>query len=116
MSLWHPPGIPNFRTRVLYVPQRPSLLPGTPHHFLTTLQSFRSRQASSSPTKEQRSATSGNLQDSRAFALAREWGIEPPLWDREWATLSGGEGQRVALAIAAGLPGAEIILLDGELR
>jgi ABC-type Mn2+/Zn2+ transport system ATPase subunit len=36
------------------------------------------------------------------------------LWDREWATLSGGEGQRIALAIAAGLPGAEVILLDGE--
>lgn len=34
------------------------------------------------------------------------------LWTRDWATLSGGEGQRIALAIAVGIGGAEIILLD----
>jgi len=32
---------------------------------------------------------------------------------REWGTLSGGEGQRLALAIALGLGGAEVVLLDG---
>ena len=35
---------------------------------------------------------------------------------REWATLSGGEGQRLALAIALGIGGAELVLLDGESR
>lgn len=33
---------------------------------------------------------------------------------REWGTLSGGEGQRLALAIALGIGGAEVVLLDGE--
>ena len=37
------------------------------------------------------------------------------MWAREWSTLSGGEGQRVALAIAIGLGGAVVVLLDGEL-
>jgi len=36
------------------------------------------------------------------------------MWAREWSTLSGGEGQRIALAIAIGLGGAEVVLLDGE--
>lgn len=35
------------------------------------------------------------------------------MWAREWSTLSGGEGQRIALAIAIGIGGAEVVLLDG---
>jgi ABC-type dipeptide/oligopeptide/nickel transport system ATPase subunit len=46
--------------------------------------------------------------------LAKEWGVDAQLWGREWNTLSGGEGQRIALAIAISLGGAEIVLLDGE--
>jgi ABC-type Mn2+/Zn2+ transport system ATPase subunit len=36
------------------------------------------------------------------------------LWDREWAALSGGEAQRIVLAVALGMDTAEILLLDGE--
>jgi ABC-type thiamine transport system ATPase subunit len=36
------------------------------------------------------------------------------MWHRGWSTLSGGEGQRIALAIAVGVGGAEVVLLDGE--
>jgi ABC-type lipoprotein export system ATPase subunit len=79
---------------------------------LNTIKSFRSRRSSIS--KQSASASSKPLTEERPFTLAREWGIDPALWDREWATLSGGEGQRIALAIAAGLTGAEVILLDGE--
>lgn len=45
--------------------------------------------------------------------LAAEWGIEKTMWKREWGTLSGGEGQRIALAVAVGVGGAEVVLLDG---
>jgi ABC-type dipeptide/oligopeptide/nickel transport system ATPase subunit len=48
------------------------------------------------------------------FALAKDWALEEDVWDREWATLSGGEAQRVLMAIAVGLRGTEILLLDGE--
>lgn len=48
------------------------------------------------------------------MGIAEDWGIVKPLWNREWSTLSGGEGQRIALAIAIGVGGAEIVLLDGE--
>lgn len=46
--------------------------------------------------------------------MAAEWGIDKVLWGREWQTLSGGEGQRLALAIAIGIGGAEVVLLDGK--
>lgn len=45
--------------------------------------------------------------------LAESWGIDEELWDRTWSSLSGGEMQRIALAIAVGMRTAEILLLDG---
>ncbi|KAI9635173.1 P-loop containing nucleoside triphosphate hydrolase protein [Dioszegia hungarica] len=92
--------IPSYRTRVQYVPQRPSLLPGTPLELVSLLQSFSAR----------RSTSKGTLED--AMRIAGDWGVEKTLWMRPWATLSGGEGQRVALAIALAAGGAEVLLLD----
>jgi ABC-type iron transport system FetAB ATPase subunit len=40
-------------------------------------------------------------------------GIGPELWKRDWAELSGGEGQRIMLAIGASLGTADILLFDG---
>ncbi|KAH8086949.1 P-loop containing nucleoside triphosphate hydrolase protein [Filobasidium floriforme] len=99
-------GLPEYRTKVLYIPQRPSLLPGTPHDFLRTISSFSSRRG-----KGKLASTSNEAFD-RAVKLARGWGIEPYLWDREWAELSGGEAQRLGLAVGLGLGGAEVVLLD----
>ena len=45
---------------------------------------------------------------------AAGWGVDNALWQRPWTTLSGGEAQRVTLAIALGLDTAEVLLLDGE--
>jgi ABC-type iron transport system FetAB ATPase subunit len=100
-------GIPKYRTLVQYIPQRPSLLPGTPLDFLTTLHSFSSRSSSASSSSDCPSPLD-------PVELALEWGVDRRLWMREWGTLSGGEGQRLALAIALGIGGAEVVLLDGE--
>lgn len=45
--------------------------------------------------------------------LAERWGIARELWDRPWSSLSGGEAQRLSLAIPYGLNCAEVLLLDG---
>lgn len=115
-----PTGIPTYRTLVQYVPQRPSLLPGTPLDFLHTIRSFRSRQARARSTRPSDSHASdgdyGAVRGSESIdplELAAEWGIEKTMWKREWGTLSGGEGQRIALAVAVGVGGAEVVLLDG---
>jgi ABC-type iron transport system FetAB ATPase subunit len=97
-------GIPFYRTRVLYVPQRPSLLPGSPQDFLFTVSSLDAH-------KKARGSGPGVFE--RAIDIAKVWGIDEKLWDREWSNLSGGEAQRIALAAAIGLGTAEIILLDG---
>ncbi|ORY22624.1 P-loop containing nucleoside triphosphate hydrolase protein [Naematelia encephala] len=107
-------GIPTYRTLVQYIPQRPSLLPGTPLDLLETIRSFSSRKSS----KSKSTSTSGidgeddSNDDLDPMRLASEWGIQRTLWTREWATLSGGEGQRIALALGIGIGGAEVVLLD----
>ncbi|KAG6878921.1 hypothetical protein C0992_006613 [Termitomyces sp. T32_za158] len=103
-------GIPSFRTRVCYVPQRPPLLPGTPHDFLKKVTAFVAHQAHAHELKNSGSGPYDPL--DRTLEICREWGIDHHLWDREWSSLSGGEAQRLTLAIALGLNSAEVLLLD----
>ncbi|KLO10667.1 P-loop containing nucleoside triphosphate hydrolase protein, partial [Schizopora paradoxa] len=100
-------GIPKFRTHVLYVPQRPSMLPGTPRDFMQRICNFNA-------LKSRVQADSGSQisNEARAIDIAEQWGIEEELWDRPWSNLSGGESQRVALAAALGLNSADVLLLD----
>lgn len=50
----------------------------------------------------------------RLLEVGSQFGIDPDLWDRNWAELSGGEGQRIMMAIGLALGTAEVLLLDGE--
>ncbi|KZT26456.1 P-loop containing nucleoside triphosphate hydrolase protein [Neolentinus lepideus HHB14362 ss-1] len=104
-------GVPAYRTHVLYVPQRPSLLPGTPKDFFITISSFSSRNPKNSrlSKKDERTAVPDLNQ---AIEVGRSFGLDDELWDREWSSLSGGESQRMVLAVAIGLDAADILLLD----
>ena len=106
-------GIPTYRTHVLYVPQRPSLLPGTPNTFLTQLSTFKTHSAHAQERQTSYSALAASIA-ARAHDVSVQWGVTEELWDRPWSNLSGGEAQRIALATAVGLNRAEILLLDGE--
>jgi len=97
-------GVPHFRTKVAYVPQRPSLLPGTPREFLAVVSSFSSRKIPKSVGDDRRL--------TYPIEISKTWGIDEELWDRNWTSLSGGESQRIALATALGLDTAEVLLLD----
>lgn len=85
------------------------MLPGTPQDLLRTIKSFKSRQTGSGKNGSQ-----SNNKGVDPVDLAADWGIDRTYWMRDWSTLSGGEGQRIALAIAIGIGGAEIVLLDGK--
>ena len=50
----------------------------------------------------------------RPLEVGSQFGIDPNLWNRNWTELSGGEGQRIMMAIGVALGTAEVLLLDGE--
>ncbi|KAG8925591.1 hypothetical protein FRC01_009944 [Tulasnella sp. 417] len=95
-------GIPNYRTKVLYVPQRPSLLPSTPRAFIRQICAYGSRKKSEEGFDNERAA----------IELGESWSLSSEVWERPWTSLSGGEAQRAFLAIACTLKGTEILLLD----
>lgn len=105
-------GVVSYRTKVLYVSQRPSLLPGSPHEFLTAITSLGIHK--SKPLyRRQRNPADEILE--RAYQIGEAWGIDQDLWARTWGNLSGGEAQRILLASAMAMDTAEVLLLDGEL-
>ncbi|KAG7452468.1 P-loop containing nucleoside triphosphate hydrolase protein [Guyanagaster necrorhizus] len=93
-------GIPAYRKKVAYVPQRSPLLPGTPRDFVNTVLSLSARSDRSMSTFQ------------HIIDLGAAWSLDRNLWDREWTNLSGGESQRIALSIALALNTAEVLLLD----
>jgi len=101
-------GIPSYRTRVMYVPQRPALLPGSPSDFVKAIMDLHSHKDLLKNSIEE--STQEVLK--RCFQTSQTWGIDPELWDRDWHNLSGGEGQRILLSIGVSLNGPEILLLD----
>ncbi len=83
-------------------------MPGTPRDLMETLSTFHAR------LTPERSSSEGHGHLNRAMLLADKWGISKELWDRPWNLLSGGESQRLSLAIAYGFNRAEVLMLDGE--
>jgi ABC-type multidrug transport system ATPase subunit len=102
-----------WRTNVRYVTQYKVDLPGTPRDFVSRVASFYSHSKFDSPPEnEMISQTSSYLQSwgMGESEYGDDHGHQHPL-DREWKTLSGGESQRMILAIAMASRG-RILLLD----
>ncbi|CAI2162964.1 16728_t:CDS:2 [Funneliformis geosporum] len=94
LSISGPSGV---GTRVMYVPQRAPIMPGTPMEFYTKMLSF----------KQQRTRNC----HVDPIELSQQWNVRDELWDKEWNQLSGGEIQRISLAIALSCK-PDVLLLD----
>ncbi|ORY98792.1 P-loop containing nucleoside triphosphate hydrolase protein [Syncephalastrum racemosum] len=90
-------GIPTWRSRVLYVPQRPAIHAGSPIDLFNMVKKFASQKAKSS------------LGDP--VQIGMDWNLSESHFTEKWSNLSGGEMQRCALAVALAL-NPDILLLD----
>ena len=86
-----------WRKRVIYVSQKVPKLPGTPYDTIRDL-------------SQMRNSTEDELFDSIS-EICEQLKISANLLNDQWATVSGGEGQRIMHAIVMSM-GGNVLLLD----
>jgi len=89
-----------WRGQVMWVSQDRPTLNGTPESFYKEILSYRCRHNNHQSTHE----------DS-PLDIAKDWSINAQTWTRPWSSISGGEAQRISLAIAISLQ-PKLLLLD----
>jgi len=103
-------SLPDWRRRVVLVPQKYPSLEGSPRQVFDEVSRYPSQQRNKKIDKHFDVSGAGRG-GKDPVEIAEKWKLPPSAFDRSWSTLSGGEAQRASLAIALALE-LEVLLLD----
>jgi ABC-type iron transport system FetAB ATPase subunit len=95
-------SMPSWRREVRYVTQYKVDIPGTPMDFIRRITSLQSWRTAISHRAAEHYAAPPTLNEmtSTTLELVQQFGLEASKLDCEWNVLSGGEAQRVMVAVA----------------
>ena len=101
---WEEIAPASWRNGIMWVSQDRPIIPGTPRAFYEELKKYQSRR------RQQKVELECN-NHLTPMEIAREWNLPEKAWDQPWSDVSGGEAQRLSLAIALSIR-PKVLLLD----